>query len=406
MNEKNAVMIVQRPARLPLETVVEGPAHDSIADSDSEDEGWSWNSVLACPFIALSNTRFFSTEASRRLLLGVLGCPLAPVTIPAVDDLSFPVRISIGDTPIEASSARYIVQQYVAATGCAKVHSLIKNSFTMGKIKMSAMEYETPSKTTKNLSRYAETGCFVLWQFMPDMWSMELAVGCNKVSAGSDGQVVWRHTPWLGSHAARGPARPLRRVIQGLDPLVTASMFLNARCVGEKRIGEEDCFTLKLAASPADLAERSDGLSEIIRHVLFGHFSQRTGLLVYVEDSHLTRIESTGGDAVYWETTIETSLENYRPVDGILIAHSGRSVVTVFKFGGHPDVSFTKTTMEETWEIGEIVFNVPGLSMDFFLPPADIRKQSTGENPPDPFGRAKAYHKFSAPLKYTRHLLV
>jgi hypothetical protein len=28
--------------------------------------------------------------------------------------------------------------------------------------------------------------------------------------------------------------------------------------------------------------------------------------------------------------------------------------------------------MEEVWRIDDVVFNVPGLSMDYFIPPADI----------------------------------
>ena len=59
-----------------------------------------------------------------------------------------------------------------------------------------------------------EKGCFVLWQMSPGMWSLELVVGGNKVLAGSDSKIVWRHTPWLGTHAAKGPQRPLRRIIQ------------------------------------------------------------------------------------------------------------------------------------------------------------------------------------------------
>jgi hypothetical protein len=51
-----------------------------------------------------------------------------------------------------------------------------------------------------------------------------------------------------------------------------------------------------------------------------GDFSQSTGLLVHIEDSHLARIQSTtGGDAVYWETTINSLIEDYRPVDGIMV---------------------------------------------------------------------------------------
>jgi hypothetical protein len=49
---------------------------------------------------------------------------------------------------------------------------------------------------------------------LPGMWSLELVVGGHKIVAGSNGKTVWRHTPWLGTHAAKGPQRPLRRIIQ------------------------------------------------------------------------------------------------------------------------------------------------------------------------------------------------
>lgn len=166
--------------------------------------------------------------------------------------------------------------------------------------------------------------------------------------------------------------------LQGLDPRTTANMFASARCTGEKKINGEDCFVLKLCADPQTLKARSEGPAEIIRHVLFGYFSQKTGLLVHLEDSHLTRIQSNGGDAVYWETTINSFLEDYRAVEGIMIAHSGRSVVTLFKFGDTA-MSHTKTRMEEAWSIEEVAFNVPGLSVDCFIPPAELRFSSMSE---------------------------
>lgn len=108
-------------------------------------------------------------------------------------------------------------------------------------------------------------------------------------------------------------------------------MFIKAKCTGEKKINGEDCFILKLCADPHTLKTRSEGPAEIIRHVLFGYFSQKTGLLVHLEDSHLTRIQTNGVEAVYWETTINSVLDDYRPVEGIMIAHSGRSVVTLYR---------------------------------------------------------------------------
>lgn len=202
--------------------------------------------------------------------------------------------------------------------------------------------------------------------------------------------------------------------MQGLDPKSTASLFAGkaAQCIGEKRIGEEDCFVIKVAADRAAVMERNEGpAAEVIRHVLYGYFSQRSGLLIYLEDSHLTRVlvhrrhghqyssscscstrsSSTSNDdedvdeddhhpypccevvsAVYWETTIGSSIGDYRDVDGVLIAHQGRTVATVFRFGETCSQQYCRTTMEEMWTIHDVVFGVPGLSVDCFIPPADI----------------------------------
>lgn len=116
----------------------------------------------------------------------------------------------------ETSSAQYILQQYTAASGGQKLQSSIKNAYAMGKLKMLASEFETPTKVVKsrNSARAAESGGFVLWQMNPDMWYVELAVGGSKVHAGCNGKLVWRHTPWLGAHTAKGTVRPLRRALQ------------------------------------------------------------------------------------------------------------------------------------------------------------------------------------------------
>lgn len=372
-----------RPAEA-LSPLKEGPDQDDGGDSRMEGKWGHWmkgqlsrggpSSVVSSSSNACNNT---SKRSDLRLLLGVLGAPLAPVHVSTAEPLP---HLSIKDTPIETSSAQYILQQYTAASGGQRLQNSIHNAYAMGKVRMIASEFETANKVTRNRnsSKAAESGGFVLWQMNPDMWYVELALGGSKVHAGCNGKLVWRHTPWLGAHAAKGPVRPLRRALQGLDPRTTASMFTNSRCIGEKKINGDDCFILKICADPATLKARSEGPAEIIRHVLFGYFSQKTGLLVHLEDSHLTRIQNNGGDAVYWETTINSFLDDYRLVDGIMIAHSGRSVVTLFRFGDTA-MSHTRTRMEEAWAIEEVAFNVPGLSMDCFIPPAELRFASVSE---------------------------
>ncbi|XP_027365781.1 uncharacterized protein LOC113872434 [Abrus precatorius] len=364
-----------RPLGETLTPLIEGPDPDGAENGDPKRirsglGHWMKGQLSRAPSVSYK-------RSDLRLLLGVMGAPLAPLHVCATDPLP---HLSIKDTPIETSSAQYILQQYTAASGGLRLQNSIRNAYAMGKVRMVASEFETATRVVKNrnASRCAESGGFVLWQMNPDMWYVELAVGGSKVHAGCNGKLVWRHTPWLGAHTAKGPVRPLRRALQGLDPRTTASMFADARCIGEKNINGEDCFILKLCTDPETLKARSEGPAEIIRHVLFGYFSQKTGLLVHIEDSHLTRIQSNGGDAVYWETTINSFLDDYRPVEGIMIAHSGHSVVTLFRFG-EMAMSHTKTKMEEAWTIEEVAFNVPGLSVDCFIPPADLRTSSVSE---------------------------
>ena len=128
----------------------------------------------------------------------------------------------------ETSSAQYILQQYTAASGGQKLQNSINNAYAMGKVRMIASEFETANKVVKNRnsSKAAESGGFVLWQMNPDMWYVEFALGGSKVHAGCNGKLVWRHTPWLGAHAAKGPVRPLRRALQVKLLVLTHPLYL------------------------------------------------------------------------------------------------------------------------------------------------------------------------------------
>ncbi|KAJ6832432.1 uncharacterized protein M6B38_344475 [Iris pallida] len=125
-------------------------------------------------------------------------------------------------------------------------------------------------------------GCFVVWQMVPDMWLIELSVSGNQIVAGSDGRVAWRRTPWLGAHAAKGDVRPLRRALQARSrPSDHRRRVLSRAARRGEGGGRRECFVLKLDADPSTLSSRSDSTAEIIRHVMMGYFSQRSGLLVH-----------------------------------------------------------------------------------------------------------------------------
>lgn len=110
-----------------------------------------------------------------------------------------------------------------------------RNMYTTGTVKMICCETEIssiqqsetnsrcgslkrnlgPNSGCASQGRDNVNGCFVLWQMVPRMWSLELVLSSgNKVLAGSDGDTVWSHTPSLGTRIAKGPQRPLRRIIQ------------------------------------------------------------------------------------------------------------------------------------------------------------------------------------------------
>ncbi|KAF3779282.1 hypothetical protein EJ110_NYTH32155 [Nymphaea thermarum] len=365
-----------------LDTVLEVPVPDEMLASRPN----CWHSMKAWrrsrrrgrrPSSSSSSSNSSSPILGRRtselqLLLRVLGTPLIPVPLH------------------ESGMARYIVEQYVAAIGGRSALSSVNSMYAIGKVRMMTSELPEGSEVLTSgrspaaprggegggrTATSAEIGGFVLWQKGLDLWCIELVISGLKISAGSDGKVAWKQTPWHRSRASRGPPPPLRRSLQGLDPRSVAGLFAKSECTGEKTINGEDCFILKLQAEAPTLRARSSNSVEMIRHTVWGYFSQRTGLLLRFEDSHLLRINGKGDrECSNWETTMVSQIQGYRQVDGILIAHEGRTEVSLFRFG-ESSSHCTRTRMEETWIIEEIEFNIWGLSMECFLPPSDLQKE-------------------------------
>ncbi|KAG6470812.1 hypothetical protein ZIOFF_071892 [Zingiber officinale] len=314
-------------------------------------------------------------KSDLKILLSVLGCPLSPLSVSPKHHLP---RHAV------ASSAQYIIQQFRATTGCAKPGGgrTAKSMYASGRVWMEMVREHGLSPHGAASKGRHHKGCFVVWQMVPDMWLVELAVSGHQISAGSDGKVAWRRTPWLGAHAARGGVRPLRRALQaivgiareGLEPETIAAVFSPAEHVGEKHIGDEECFVLELAVNSSILSSWSDSTADIIKHRMVGSFSQRSGLLVRLEDSQLTRIQSPGAEAIYWETTTSSWIDDYRRVDDLVVAHSGRSTVNLLRFGVGVKDQRVLTRMEERWAIDDVLFNVPGLSADCFIPPEEVQR--------------------------------
>nr|GEY24117.1 hypothetical protein [Tanacetum cinerariifolium] len=387
-----------------LETVLEVPMPDETLgheDANMSQNITSWKTMKSWMKRHTNDQRkqfsdFGGQNKDIQFLLEIVGAPLVP--LPISSPHSTITKPTIQDQPTESSMAKYLLQQYIAAAGGEKVLNKLDSMYAVGKVKMVSTEFTSGDGVTMTCRRGkamkpksikncgGEMGGFVLWQKRPDLWSLELVVSGYKISSGSDGKVGWRQTPWHDSQASRGPPRPLRRSLQGLDPKSTANLFTNSICIGEKAVNGEACFVLKLEVEVSALKVRSSNKVEFMKHTIWGYFSQRTGLLYQLKDTHLMRIRSHGSDSVFWEITMESLVQDYRTIDGVNIAHGGQTTVSLFRFGE----SHSHRKMEETWTIEEVDFNIKGLSMECFLPPSDLKKEED-----QPLVHAKSGDKFT-----------
>ncbi|XP_034909708.1 uncharacterized protein [Populus alba] len=358
-----------------LDTVLEVPIPEEMFTKMGNNSASRWQNMRALMnaqaasdksthLQSKSNTEFIA-------LLKLVGSPLIPFQAHPDQPLTRPLK----DCSVGASTAKYIVQQYIAAIGGPLALNSVKSMYAVGQVKMAASEMHQGDDSVHAEGK-SEVGGFVLWQKNPDLWYLELVVSGYKVSAGSDGKVAWNQSSSQASHANRGPPRPLRRFFQGLDPRCTANLFLEAVSITEKKVSNEDCFVLKLETDSNTLKAQSSSNTEIVHHIIWGYFSQRTGLLVKFEDTKLVKMKPIkGNDNVFWETSMESVVGDYRYIEGINVAHSGKTTATLHRYGASHN---HKRKIEETWMIDEVDFNICGLSMDCFLPPADLKREQEG----------------------------
>ncbi|KAG6395347.1 hypothetical protein SASPL_145990 [Salvia splendens] len=265
-----------------------------------------------------------------KFFLDVIGAPSLPIFSPRSTNYH-DVK-----TYLEVS---YIVQRYVAASG-GDALDLIENVIVLGKVTMAIIN----QKIKKSMNK-VEHGTFVLYQQTRTRhapWSLELMVSGSKMSARCNGKVAW----------------PLRRSLQGLDPKGIAELFSNSFRMGDSEIDGQNCFLLEVESS-----QPSTSSAETSKHTVKGYFCQKTGLLIHPEDIHL-RLDKTATCKLCWVTKTSSSIQDYRPVAGVVIAHGGRTKVSLS----------SGSEMEEVWSIEEIDFNLKGMSKDFFAAPAGVEE--------------------------------
>ncbi|KAK1395650.1 Spindle assembly abnormal protein 6 [Heracleum sosnowskyi] len=356
-----------------LETVLEVPMPEEVFASMGSNAYLRWQNIR-CKMRA----QLEGDQTSNDLFLMMLKIVSAPV-IPYQPPFFHPhlPLASVKDGSFQAATAKYIVQQYIAATGGQAALDAINSMCAVGQVSMASSPIQVGDAEDEDGPNTSDSGGFVLWQMDPDFWYLELVVSSCKISAGSDGKIGWSQSS-NSSIATRGPPRPLRRFYQGLDPRSIVNIFFKAMCLGEKTTNDEECFILKHETNKEVLMAQKTENTDVVHHTIWGYFSQRTGLLIKFEDTKLVKMNAAKkDDHVFWETSMESVLEDYRVVDGINVAHSGRTTGTLFRYGQGQN---HKAKIEETWKIEDVDFNVRGLTTDCFLPPAEAVADSELQN--------------------------
>ncbi|CAL1376646.1 unnamed protein product [Linum trigynum] len=87
----------------------------------------------------------------------------------------------------QASTAKYILHQYIAATGGQPALNTVGGEDQRVGVSSRGPDHQRVKNTE-------EAGGFVLWQKDPDLWILKLVVSGCKVICGSNGKLSWRHS--------------------------------------------------------------------------------------------------------------------------------------------------------------------------------------------------------------------
>lgn len=232
-------------------------------------------------------------------------------------------------------------------------------------------------------SRAESKGRFQLWQMPPNAWHMEVAFGETKIRATCDGELVWRSCSWTNSSTAKGPVRPLRRVLEGLDPPTVADVFASGEYQGDESLDGEECMCIKVMANPLALMSMSTGggspgggrpsdICDVLSYEVEGFFSKSSGLMIGLRDHHLTKTKTSSNTTIYWERVMVTRTADFQAIEnGMVIPRRGRSVLSLAKRCDDDSSATLRAWVREQWTI-DAVHHDTSASQAFLARPADL----------------------------------
>ena len=120
-------------------------------------------------------------------------------------------------------TTRSVLKAFVTATGGYNGHLAREGCVMSGSSTMWVSEVLSGDKvlfatdssrvTSDGGGEDDRPGRFKLWVAPPGRWHLEVNMGSQQMSATCDGDFIWRNY-WLGPTPAKGPVRPLRRLLE------------------------------------------------------------------------------------------------------------------------------------------------------------------------------------------------
>ena len=142
-------------------------------------------------------------------------------------------------------------------------------------------------------------GVLAVYQARPNRYCAQIDIaGQMTVRQGTDGEVVWESNPMTGPRVITGQEKALLLSQYAFDETRHREIYDNIQCLGVERIDGQPCYKVVQSAKGAI--------------PISVYYSKETGLAL---KACYTILDTTGAQDV------ETTMTDYRPVDGILYAH-------------------------------------------------------------------------------------
>ncbi|CAI6000067.1 unnamed protein product [Closterium sp. NIES-64] len=368
-----------------LGPLLEGyPPDSSAKHEDAAKHSFSLKKLFGAKSGKSKEEEAKARDAEIKFVLQAAATPLASVP----KQISLP-RPTTPELTQNQRTTRDVLKKYIAASGGYNSHMAQQGSVISGHVTIWASEvvmgdktvYAAPTAGARGGADVAK-GTFRVVQMPPNMWHVAVAMGDTRIDATCDGELVWRRSSWGPSTTAKGPVRPLRHLLAGLDPPTVADVFASGEYQGDEGIEGDECMCVKVMANPLALMSMSTGggnvggkqqdVCDVLAYQVEGFFSKASGLLIGLRDHHLTKTKTASNSTIYWERVMVTRVGDFQPMEGgMIIPHSGRSVLSLAKRCDDDTSGTIRAWVREEWGVDSVTQDAMAMQ-GLLARPADL----------------------------------